>query len=202
MIKFIKKLFECFKYQNNSNNIVECKKSSKSSNEVKNKAYSPKFLDDSYANVYSLLRFEEQGYFNFKQYFKGYYDDDDIKVTILFPELIKELIDAVGVKNKTNKKLYYELDNYELTLNNNWKVKLYMVNEKKFCSMQVDSIDAVYIVGVSSEDEIVSLVSKEIKNFGRSNSYGMNFVSERTFEFEVEQIGVNYIYEAIRKFKV
>lgn len=191
MITFIKKLLECLKDQN----------STKEEEVSKPKVYTPKFLDDSYANEYSLLRFEEQGYFNFKKYFKGYYDDDDIKVTVLFPDLVKELIDSVGIKSKVKTKLYYELDNYELTLNNDFKVKLYKLKENKFSSMLVDSTDAVFIAGVSSNDGTVEFLTKEIKNTHRSNSYSMNFVSEQNLEFCIEQTGIFYIYEAINKFK-
>lgn len=51
--------------------------------------YIPEFLDDNYADSYSLLSYEGTGYFNFKKYFKGTYDDDDITIKILFPSFVK-----------------------------------------------------------------------------------------------------------------
>lgn len=149
--------------------------------------------EEATKEVYFLV-FENEDYFSINKEIDLFYDKSRIEIEVLIPNIIKELIEKIGIKEVIKNNLFYnKIYGKTLILKNDLKIELVLLKRKEMLTMSYDQIFEQYTLGLSNESKDVYFSIEEKKEKSTSNSYGMNFTSHKKATYTIKQLGVSKI---------
>lgn len=157
------------------------------------------FLYSRGDDEHSLISHKGRKSLYFQENIVNYYDNETATIKLLYPIVIKELIDKVGVKEIQTLELTTEFMQDIIILNNNWKVFVSVLSQDKFSGLGVENNTETYLVCVSNESETVGIVKKLLGENKRSNCGGICWVAEKNIKYSITQKGLKEIGSILGK---
>ena len=111
--------------------------------------------EEATKEVYFLV-FENEDYFSINKEIDLFYDKSRIEIEVLIPNIIKELIEKIGIKEVIKNNLFYnKIYGKTLILKNDLKIELVLLKRKEMLTMSYDQIFEQYTLGLSNESKDV-----------------------------------------------
>lgn len=187
MVNFIKRLFKKETIDETLDYIVKTHKA------IAKIKYELNFITGDKNNKYSLISYKGIKSLEFKENIDNYYDDETISIKLIYPTIIKKLIDKVGIKKIETFDLIDEFKQESLILKNGWFIYLELLSHYKFDSSGVDGTENVFLVCISNESKTIDINKEKIEDSKRSNCGGICWVAEKTIKYAITQKGLKEI---------